>query len=112
MSHVVVNAINVPAEQHDAMAERFARRAGTVEQAEGFERFSLLRPADGRDVWLVVTQWRDEADFLAWRSSPAFGQQHDGRQTGGPSGPAEREGQASPASGNEIWAFSVSQQVG
>lgn len=101
MSHVVGNAINVPAEQHDAMAERFARRAGLVEQAEGFERFSLLRPADGRDVWLVVTQWRDEAAFQAWLSSSAFAQQHDGRRD-----------QASPASGNEVWSFSVAQQVG
>ena len=101
MSHVVVNAINVPAEQHDAMAERFAKRAGLVEQAEGFERFSLLRPADGRDVWLVVTQWRDEEAFTTWLSSPAFGLQHDGKQA-----------QGSPATGNEIWAFSVAQQVG
>ncbi len=101
MSHVVINAINVPPEQHDAMAERFAKRAGLVEQAEGFERLSLLRPADGRDVWLVVTQWRDEDAFQAWLSSSAFGQQHDGRQ-----------GQASPATGNEIWSFSVAQQVG
>ena len=106
MSHVVINAINVPAEQHDAMAERFAKRAGLVEQAEGFERFSLLRPADGRDVWLVVTQWRDEESFSTWMSSSAFGQQHDGRQTGAPSGPA------SPATGNEVWSFSVAQQVG
>ena len=101
MSHVVINAINVPAEQHDAMAERFAKRAGLVEQAEGFERFSLLRPADGRDVWLVVTQWRDEEAFQAWLSSREFGQQHDGRQT-----------QGSPATGNEIWSFTVAQQVG
>jgi len=101
VSHVVINAINVPAEQHDAMAERFAKRAGLVEQAEGFERFSLLRPVDGRDVWLVVTQWRNEAAFQAWLSSSAFGQQHGGSQA-----------QASPASGSEIWAFSVAQQVG
>ncbi len=101
MSHVVINAINVPPEQHDAMAERFAKRVGLVEQADGFERFSLLRPADGRDVWLVVTQWRDEDAFQTWLASSSFGQQHDGRQT-----------QGSPASGNEVWAFSVAQQVG
>ena len=103
MSHVVINAINVPPDQHDSMAERFAKRAGLVEQAEGFERFSLLRPADGRDVWLVVTQWRDEESFTTWLSSSAFGQQHDRRQS--PSGP-------SPATGNEIWSFTVAQQVG
>ena len=101
MSHVVINAITVPADQHDAMAERFSRRAGLVEEADGFERFSLLRPADGRDVWLVVTQWRDEAAFQAWLSSSAFGQQHGAPQA-----------QASPAASSEIWSFSVAQQVG
>ena len=101
MSHVVINAINVPAEQHDAMAERFAKRAGMVEKADGFQRFTLLRPADDRPTWLVVTQWRDEAAFQAWMSSSAFGQQHDGRQT-----------QGSPATGNEVWSFTVAQQVG
>jgi len=101
VSHVVINAIDVPSEQHDAMAERFAKRAGQVEQADGFERFSLLRPADGRDVWLVLTQWRDEAAFQAWLSSSAFGQQHGAAQAKG-----------SPASGSEVWSFSVAQQVG
>ena len=100
MSYVVINAINVPADQHDHMAERFAKRAGLVEQADGFERFTLLRPADGKDVWLVETQWRDESSFQAWMSSRAFGAQHGGQQTQG------------PATGNEIWAFSVAQQVG
>ncbi len=101
MSHVVINAITVPPDQHDAMAGRFAKRAGLVEQAEGFERFSLLRPSDGRDVWLVITQWRNEESFQAWLSSSAFGQQHGAGQTSG-----------SPATGNEIWSFSVAQQVG
>ena len=102
MSHVVINAINVPAEQHDAMADRFAKRAGLVEQAEGFERFSLLRPADGRDVWLVVTQWRDEEAFSTWMSSSSFGQQHGGGA----------QAQGGPATGNDVWSFSVAQQVG
>jgi heme-degrading monooxygenase HmoA len=101
VSYVVINAINVPQAQHDAMAERFAKRAGMVEQAEGFESFRLLRPADGKDVWLVVTQWRDEEAFKAWMGSAAFGQQHGQQQT-----------QGSPATGNEVWAFEVAQQVG
>jgi len=41
VSHVVVNASNVPSERHDAMAERLALRAGQAGQADGFERFSL-----------------------------------------------------------------------
>jgi heme-degrading monooxygenase HmoA len=100
MSYVVINAITVPVDQHDAMAERFAKRAGLVEQAEGFERFTLLRPADGKESWLVETQWKDEASFQAWMGSRDFGAQH---------GQAQQAG--SPAAGNEIWTFTVAQQV-
>jgi heme-degrading monooxygenase HmoA len=101
MSYVVINAVTVPLEQHDSMAERFAARAGLVEEAEGFERFTLLRPADDKDVWLVETQWKDEESFQAWMSSRAFGAQHGQVQQSG-----------SPATGNQIWTFTVAQQVG
>lgn len=102
MSYVVVNAISVPAENAEAMAERFANRAGMVEQADGFEEFRLLRPADDHERWLVMTTWKDEASFQNWLNSREFGHGHGGPQGGG--GP-------SPASGNEIWTFSVAQRV-
>lgn len=100
MSHVVINAISVPSERAEEFAERFAKRAGLVEQADGFEDFQLLRPADGREQWLVVTRWRDEEAFRAWMGSRAFGAQHGGEQA-----------QGSPATGNEVWSFTVEQHV-
>ena len=105
MSYVVINAITVPVDQADELADRFAGRAGMVEKAEGFEQFDLLRPADGRDQWLVVTRWRDEAAFQAWMGSAAFGQGHGGQAHGG--------GQNRPpvASTSEVWSFSVQQHV-
>ena len=63
MSIVKINAITVPRERFDEFAERFASRAGKVEEAEGFESFELLRPNDDRDVCLVLTRWRSEEDF-------------------------------------------------
>ena len=102
MSHVVINAITVPTERADELAGRFAGRAGMVEKADGFEQFDLLRPADGREQWLVVTRWRDEAAFQAWVSSSAFGQGHG--QGGGP-------GHAPVSNASEIWAFSVEQHT-
>lgn len=37
MSIVKINAITVPRERFDEFAERFASRAGKVEEADGFE---------------------------------------------------------------------------
>ena len=44
----------------DELAHRFAAWAGAVDNQAGFEGLELLKPTDGRNVWLVVTRWRDE----------------------------------------------------
>src|SRR4051812_50048198 len=88
MSVVKINAITVPRERFDEFAERFASRAGKVEEAEGFEAFQLLRPNDDRDVCLVVTQWRSEEDFLGWVKSPDFAAGHAQPRGRGPGGRA------------------------
>ncbi|HET7488944.1 MAG TPA: antibiotic biosynthesis monooxygenase [Acidimicrobiales bacterium] len=101
MSVVRINAITVPADMADAMAARFAARAGQVEKTPGFEEFQLLRPSDGRETWLVYTRWADQESFDAWVSSQAFGQGH-----------ARPEGAQAPvATGSELWAFDVEQHA-
>ena len=96
MSIVKINAITVDRERFDEFAERFASRAGRVSAAEGFESFQLLRPNDDRDVCLVLTQWRSEADFEAWVRGPDFAAGHAQHRQGGPIGTA-----------SEIWSFEV-----
>jgi heme oxygenase (mycobilin-producing) len=76
MTVVRINAITVPADSGDELARRFAARAGAVDDQGGFEGFELLKPTDGRTTWLVVTRWRDEESFEAWRNSAAFGRGH------------------------------------
>lgn len=79
---VKINAITVPGDSGDALAQRFAKRAGSVDGQDGFEGFELLRPLDeDRPVWLVVTRWRDEASFDAWMSSQNFRSAHGERDT-------------------------------
>ena len=101
MSVVKVNAITVPRERFDAFAERFASRAGKVEQSEGFESFQLLRPNDEREVCLVVTQWRSDEDFEAWLTSPDFAAGHAQHRADGPVGTS-----------SELWSFDVLEQLG
>ena len=98
MTVIKINAITVPAGSGDELAKRFAARAGAVDDREGFEGFELLKPTDDRNVWLVVTRWRDEASFEAWRSSQAFQHGHQGADA-----PAAHGGPVSVSS--ELWSY-------
>jgi heme-degrading monooxygenase HmoA len=96
VSVVKINAITVPRERFSEFEERFATRAGRVEGADGFEGFELLRPNDERNVCLVLTRWRSEADFRAWVASSDFAAGHAQHRTRGPVGTA-----------SELWSFDV-----
>jgi|SRR5689334_18443019 len=96
MSVVKINAITVPPDRMADFEHRFATRAGKVSDAAGFESFQLLRPNDGRDVCLVVTQWRSEEDFKAWMRSADFTAGHSQHREAGPVGTA-----------SELWSFDV-----
>jgi heme-degrading monooxygenase HmoA len=102
MSFVAINVLTVPEAAGRTLEERFARRAGTVERAPGFERFELLRPLEGTDSYLVYTRWASRADFEAWTASQAFAGGH-----GQASGRSESEQRA--ATGSTIWSFEVVQ---
>jgi heme oxygenase (mycobilin-producing) len=101
VSVVTINAITVREGSGDELADRFAHRAGAVDDVEGFEGFELMQPDDGRDVWLVVTRWRDEEAFNAWVSSPAFAHGHRGAG-GGAAGSPPPVGRHS-----ELWSYRV-----
>ncbi len=98
MTVVKINAITVPAGSGDELARRFAKRAGAVDGADGFEGFELLQPTDTRDTWLVVTRWRDEASFVAWTTSPAFAHGHRGAG-------AQHDGAPPVAVHSELWSY-------
>ena len=101
MTVIKINAITVPEGSGDELAKRFAARAGAVDEQNGFEGFELLQPTDGRNVWLVLTRWRDQESFDAWVSSPAFGHGHQGANKPNPHG-------GGPVSvGSELWSFEV-----
>ena len=116
MTFIAVNAITVPAGAGDELAKRFAARAGAVDQQDGFEGFELLRPADERTTWLVMTRWRDEDAFKAWVSSPAFqhGHARGAGGGGGNTGNGEPQPAAAPppvATSSELWQFNVEQRT-
>ena len=118
MTIIKINAITVAADSGDELAKRFAKRAGAVDDQDGFEGFELLQPTDDRTTWLVVTRWRDEDAFNAWVQSPAFGAGHQSDAKAGASG-GHAHGDAAPAGhgeaggpkpvgvSSELWSYVV-----
>jgi len=104
MSYVVINALTVPDGNGQVLEQRFAARAGLVDNAEGFEAFRLLRPADGSDRYLVYTQWRSQADFEAWQSSREFGKGHA-------QAARDRNSDRPASTAGEVWQFDVIQSA-
>ncbi|MFJ8627206.1 antibiotic biosynthesis monooxygenase family protein [Kitasatospora sp. NPDC093550] len=104
MSVVKINVLTVPAEQREVLEQRFASRAGAVENSDGFEWFELLRPVEGTDQYLVYTRWRSEEDFKAWMEGPMKAAHQGGGEGEAPKRPA--------ASGSTLWSFEVVQSAG
>ncbi|MEV0846041.1 antibiotic biosynthesis monooxygenase [Streptomyces sp. NPDC049954] len=115
MSIVKINVLSVPAERREVLEQRFAARAGAVENSDGFEHFELLRPVEGTDQYLVYTRWRDEESFQAWMKGPMqAAHQGNDRQGGAPDGAGAQGGERPrPASSDAtLWSFDVVQQAG
>lgn len=103
MTVVKINAITVPKETGDALAQRFAARAGGVAGQAGFQGFELLKPTDERTQWLVVTHWADEASYQAWLGSQSFRSGHGH----GPGEPPASDRPAPVGVASEIWSYEV-----
>lgn len=65
----------------DQVVERFANGQGFVRTFSNFISMEVLR-VEVMDEVVVVTRWRDKADFKAWVASDAFKMAH-GRGGGG-----------------------------
>lgn len=104
MTFVAMNVLTVPASAGATLEQRFARRAGSVERAAGFQHFELLRPLEGTEDYLVYTRWDDRASFDAWTESQSFAAGH-GQASG------RGEGAQPASTGSTIWSFEVVQSV-
>lgn len=79
MSVIKINAITVPTETGDELAQRFIARQqnGAMSNIPGFEGFELFQPTDEREQWLVVTRWESDDAFEAWTGSEEFRRAHE-----------------------------------
>lgn len=90
MSVVKINAIEVPEGMGERLEERFAARAGEVDQMPGFEAFELLRPSKAGEPYYVYTRWESDEAFTNWLESRQFQQGHARSGEGGPVGTGSR----------------------
>lgn len=111
MTVIKINALTVPAEMGDEVASRFAARAGAVDDADGFEGFELLKPEDDRTTWLVVTRWRDDDAFEAWRNSDGAAAAHaqaPSHSGGGHGAESDADAPQRPMGLQaELWSYSI-----
>ncbi|MGK2877678.1 MAG: antibiotic biosynthesis monooxygenase family protein [Solirubrobacterales bacterium] len=94
--YVVFNVVDVPISGADGFEQAFARRQSSLKEVEGFAGFELLRREDA-DQYVVVSRWRNEDAFKAWRSGEHFAKAH--------SGPERPEGER--PTGSETQTFTV-----
>jgi heme oxygenase (mycobilin-producing) len=102
MTVVKINAITVAADRSDELGRRFAAwpGAGSHDGFEGFEGFELLKPADQRTTWLMITRWRDEDSWRAWMARARVPESHR---------PASERGPLPGWAGisSELWSYQV-----
>lgn len=110
MTFVAINVLTVADGMGETLEQRFAGRAGEVEQMEGFQHFELLRPApsdlgppsaEPQDAhrYLVYTRWDSEAHFRAWVESSQFQRGHAQASSDGPA-----------ATASTLWTFEVAEE--
>lgn len=68
---VAINYITCAEAYRTRFEQLFKTRVGAIDQMPGFSAMEVLKPTANGD-YLIVSRWRDEADFQGWRQSDAF----------------------------------------
>jgi heme-degrading monooxygenase HmoA len=112
MSVVKISALKVVAGAGADLVRQAAARAEAAAGQDGFEGSELLKPADERTTWLIVTRWRDEEAYQAWeRWRAAHEPRPTVRRVSDASGPAafraDRGEPIKPVAYSEYWSYEV-----
>ena len=76
--YVVMNRLTVTPENAGHLEQGFAHSAERMRAVPGCGNFHLLKEAgiEGDVVYMVMTEWENEAAFHAWTESDAFRRAH------------------------------------
>lgn len=70
--YMVANRVSVAPDWGEEFEGRFRQRAGQVDKQAGFVRMQILRPADDKSPYVVLTTWENEMVFNDWVGSEDF----------------------------------------
>ena len=73
---VAINYISCQDSYKQRFEELFSTRAKAIDLMPGFINMMVLKPADEKGDYLIVSHWENEEDFSGWTSSPAFLEGH------------------------------------
>jgi heme-degrading monooxygenase HmoA len=76
----VLNNIPVSDEGRPLFEYRFQNRTKLIDNEPGFVAIRVLRPISS-DTYIILTLWKQEADFLNWKNSKAYDNAHKKRGT-------------------------------
>jgi heme-degrading monooxygenase HmoA len=112
MSVVKISALTVVADADVDLVRQAAARAEAAAGQDGFEGSELLKPADERTTWLIVTRWRDEEASQAWERwrvahEPRPTVRRPGDAPRQPVARGERPGKIKPVLYSEYWSYEV-----
>ncbi|MGQ0466545.1 MAG: antibiotic biosynthesis monooxygenase family protein [Sporichthyaceae bacterium] len=115
MSYIAINVLSVGEGMGPVLEERFANRAGTIEESPGFEGFQLMRPESGTDKYFVLSKWATKEDFETWRDGPgriAHAQERERAAAAEGGAPAQGHGHGQGGGGMaamsaELWTFNT-----
>jgi len=82
MTFVNITALTFPEGAGPEIERRFAARQKTVDTADGFQGFELLRPQSGESRYFVVTRWDSCENYEKWSAARPSGRHADDERRG------------------------------
>jgi heme-degrading monooxygenase HmoA len=76
VNFVAINYIDCKQEYTERFEELFSTRAHAIDRVKGFINMQVLKPADGSNRYLILSQWENEESFKNWTRSEEFIEGH------------------------------------
>lgn len=73
---VAINYISCKDHYKERFEELFGSRAHAIDRMPGFINMEVLKPADGKSEYLIVSHWDSMESFKKWTSSAEFIEGH------------------------------------
>jgi heme-degrading monooxygenase HmoA len=95
---VAINYITCRDEYRERFELLMSSRTRAIDTMPGFIKMEVLKPINAINDYLIISHWKSEEDFSAWKASPQFMEGH--KRGFSDMAKAKREGLESPMKSN------------